>query len=151
MISNYLQDEHSEWICPFTLLPRLSHTWPFIHSFLPGWNLVPIYLLTLILPQGSFSEPLDWSRVPFLHAVSMIVPMGFYFSEVTAWQHGEANAIERRFLLLTFPERRGHTMACRATGGSTSISQDSEKSEGKGIGHSLYCVFRGKDKAGKTA
>lgn len=40
----------------------------------------------------------------------LLVPKEFWFMEVTGWQYREVYAIERRFLLFAFPERRGHAM-----------------------------------------
>lgn len=49
--------------------------------------------------------------------------------EVTAWPHVEIDAIER-FLSLTFPEERGHSIPHRATWGSAK-AWSGGRSEGK--------------------
>lgn len=49
--------------------------------------------------------------------------------EVTEWQHKEAYAIERRFLLFPFPERRVHAMP--TTWEESSLGQEVSRNKGK--------------------
>lgn len=61
--------------------------------------------------------------------------------------HGEANALERRFLLLTFPERE-HVTPPRATWKSTRVGQGAERNEGKTQATAFIRVSMGKARQG---
>lgn len=53
-------------------------------------------------------------------------------------------------LLLTVPKRRGHTVPCRDTRGSTRDTQDAEEMS-ESVAQSLYCVFLpGKARQGRV-
>lgn len=59
----------------------------------------------------------------------LLVPKGFSFMEVTEWQHREVYAMERRFLLFPFSERRAHAMP--ATWEEAGLGQEVSRNKGK--------------------
>ena len=64
------------------------------------------YVITVAQMVGELNEVKCCKRNCFIYNCGILI----YGVE----QHGEANAIEKKNLLLIFPERRGPVMPCRA-------------------------------------
>lgn len=68
------------------------------------------------------------------------VPELLIYSGMLRSTDQEMIAIEKiAYYLLTVSERRGHAVSCRATWGSTRISQEAEKARGKHGQNVLLC------------